>query len=52
MKDKNPSDFKHVYIYQVRVFILQWNLRITGQVGAGGFVRYAEVSFIGRLYHK
>ncbi len=22
-----------------------------GQVGAGGFVRYSEVSFIGRLYH-
>ncbi len=23
-----------------------------GQVGAGGFVRYLEVSFIGRLYHN
>ncbi len=27
-------------------------LRITGQVGAGRFVRYLEVSLIGRLYHK
>ncbi len=23
-----------------------------GQVGAGGFVLYSEVSFIGRLYHN